>query len=106
MTQVVCTVDGGLKRAAAARAAFATAAQNGGTITLVGEVKTPRFEAPQPAIGERIRRFQRVEGQLLELAHEAKAEGLDVLVVLPGHAVPTRELRTLESGFALRPAAA
>jgi hypothetical protein len=106
MTQVLCTLDGGPETEAAARAAFAQATRNGRAITLVGHVKTPRFEAPQPAIGERIRRFQRVEGQLVRLAREARANGLDVLVVLPGHEVPTRQTRRPETAFALRPAAA
>lgn len=105
MTQVVCRIDGSSETEATARAAFDTAARDGATIVLAGVVKTPRFEAPQPAIGERIRRFQRVETQLLRLARDAKAEGLDVLIVLPGHEVPVRSLRQPES-IALRPAAA
>jgi hypothetical protein len=105
MTQVVCKVDGSQESEAAARAAFARAAANGGTIVLAGAVRTPRFEAPQPAIGERIRRFQRVESQLLGLARDAKAEGLDVLIALPGHEPPKRLLREVQP-VALRPAAA
>lgn len=105
MTQVVCKVDGSSKAEAAARAAFAEAAADGGTITLAGVVNTPRFEAPQPAIGERIRRFQRVESQLLRLGRDAKAEGLDALIVLPGHEPPKRLEDQVET-VALRPAAA
>jgi len=105
MTQVVCKVDGSREAEVAARAAFAEAAANGGMITLAGVVKTPRFEAPQPAIGERIRRFQRVETQLLRLGRDAKAEGLDVLIALPGHEPPKRLVREVET-VALRPAAA
>ena len=105
MTQVVCKVDGSREAETAARAAFAQAAANGGAITLAGVVKTPRFEAPQPAIGERIRRFQQVETQLLRLGRDAKAEGLDVMIVLPGHEPPKRLVREVET-VALRPAAA
>lgn len=105
MTQVVCKLDGSSKSEAAARAAFAEAAAGDGTITLAGVVKTPRFEAPQPAIGERIRRFQQVETQLLRLGRDAKAEGLDVMIALPGHEPPKRLTREGET-IALRPAAA
>ena len=45
MTQVVCKVDGSREAETAARAAFAEAAANGGTIALTGVVKTPRFDA-------------------------------------------------------------
>ena len=105
MTQVVCKVDGTREAETAARAAFAEAAEQGGTITLAGVVKTPRFGPPQPAIGDRIRRFQRVETQLLRLGRDAKAEGLDVLIALPGHEPPKR-LEHVAETVALRPAAA
>jgi hypothetical protein len=100
MTQVVCTVDGSTKAEAAALSAIAEARPGDGPLTLVGVVREPRFDVPQPAVGQRILRLQRVETQLVRLASAAKSEGLDVLVALPGH-----ESAGVTS-IALRPAAA
>ncbi|HVY61351.1 MAG TPA: hypothetical protein VHF22_06840 [Planctomycetota bacterium] len=101
MLKVHCGLDGTAAAEAKAREAIAAAAARNEGIALVGEVREPRFGVPQPAIGDRIRRFQRVESQLLRLAREAEAAGVDVKLALPGHdPVPAGERA------AMRPAAA
>jgi hypothetical protein len=94
-------IDGTMAAEAAARRAIADSKGEG--IALVGVVRTSRFEAPSPAVGDKIRRFQRVETQLLRLAREANAAGVPVSIALPGHepALPRERER-----IALRPAAA
>lgn len=101
--QPLYEVDGSEQGLKAARDAIAKAKERGGRVVFQGVVRDSWFSAPQPAIGEKIRKFQRVEFQLLRLADEAKAAGVDYEVVLPGHAPagvaePER--------VALRPAAA
>lgn len=90
MAEVVCELDGTPAAEEAARRAIVDVKT--ASISLVGVVRAPRFDVPAPAVGDRIRRFQRVESQLLRLTREAKGAGLHVTVALPGHVpAPVRE---------------
>ncbi len=105
MTQVVCDLDGSQKAELAARAAVETARREGRSVVLRGVVRSSRWDAPQPAVGARIERLQRIERQLVLLARATKAKGVDVQITMPGQA-RVQELRLVPDRVALKPAAA
>ena len=76
MATVLCAIDGGAASEEALRGAVSDCRARGAKLHLLGVVATPRLEAPSPAYGERVRRFQDVEYALVHGARAARAAGL------------------------------
>ena len=77
MEPVVCEVDGSRAAEQALEAAISFCRRRGASLELVGVVRESLFEAPQPAIGERIRRFREVEYALVQGLRLARAGGVE-----------------------------
>lgn len=74
MNTVLAGIDGSSKSEQAARSAVFRARDLGANVTFVGVVR-PGVE-PQPAAGERLRRFQTVEARLAGALEFARAEAV------------------------------
>lgn len=64
MERVVCQVDESRAAVEAVRAAIAYCTEHAAELELVGVVRDGALGPPQPAVGERIRRFKAVQYEL------------------------------------------
>ena len=90
MAVALCAVDHSEATNAAVATAIDFCREHDAELTLVGIVK-PMLSDPQPAYGERVRRFRDVEFAVVQAAQAAREAGLE-----PGTAIragdPAREL--------------
>jgi hypothetical protein len=82
MTRVLCEVERWPGSSEAVTAAIAYCLAHGAELELVGLVRESRFEAPQPAVSERIRRFADVQDALARASSLAREAGLEPAVVV------------------------
>jgi hypothetical protein len=81
MPAVLCAIDGSPSAREGLRAAVAFCAERELDLELVGVVPTVAL-VPQPALGESVRRFQRVELELVHGLRLAASAGLDAIVAV------------------------
>jgi hypothetical protein len=83
MERIQCEVSESPGALEDVRAAVARCREVGAELELVGIVKTSMFDAPQPAFGERVRRFNQVQHRLKQAAGIARSAGITPNVSLP-----------------------
>ncbi len=77
MARVLCAVDGAPAAREAVRAAIAFCREHDADLKLVGVVKESLFDfPPQPSYGERVRRYNQVQYELVHAAEAAREAGL------------------------------
>lgn len=76
MERIQCEVSESPGALEDVRAAVARCSEVGAELELVGVVKTSMFDAPQPAFGERVRRFNQVQHRLEQAASIARSAGI------------------------------
>jgi hypothetical protein len=64
------------------RAAVALCRERGAELEFVAIVRTSSLDPPQPAFGERVRRFKHVQGELREAVRIARSAGLTPTVAI------------------------
>jgi hypothetical protein len=82
MERVVCQVDESRVAAEAVRAAIAYCQEHAAELELVGIVRESAFAAPQPAVGERKRRFKAVQHALAWASEVARSASLEPTVTI------------------------
>ena len=91
MERILCEVDGSPASSEVVRAAIAYCAEHGAELDLVGVINEGAFDPPQPAVGERIRRFRSVEYQLAQAMRAAQEAAVPLVEVAYRVGDPTEE---------------
>jgi hypothetical protein len=76
MERIQCEVSESPGTLEDVRAAVARCREQGAQLELVGIVRTSMFDAPQPAHGERVRRFNEVQHALVRAIRIARSAGI------------------------------
>jgi hypothetical protein len=91
MERIQCEVSESPGTLEDVRAAVARCREQGAQLELVGIVRTSMFDAPQPAHGERVRRFNEVQHALVRAIRIARSAGITPSVFVRA-GKPTRKL--------------